>query len=610
MPDTVTAADIARLAGVGRAAVSNWRRRHPDFPRPVGGTATSPQFALREVEDWLRAQGKLRQVPPAERAWQQVRSRADDTGLGETLAEAGEMLLNQATDPAFAAVTELAAERGAVEAYEFLLGRFLEVQPRRIGPTPAAVAELMADLLDPGTTSVLDPACGAGTLLVRALARRSPQRLLGQEQDGALARLARIRLALRGPGAEIAAGDSLRADGFAGTTVDAVLCDPPFNERHWGYEELTTDVRWEYGLPPRMEPELAWVQHALAHLAPGGLAVVAMPPAAAGRRSGRRIRAQLLRRGALRAVVALPGSAQLWLLRRPGAEPGPSTVLMVEGGDAAQITAAWRDFQSDPELDRPGVGRAVPLIDLLDEDVDVTPGRHLPAGGTERTAERFLQTRARLAGTLERMAALLPAARPAERAQDVPVVPLSELVRAGALTVRQAPLRREPATAGTGVPLLTAQDVIEGREPSAHVPPDLLDDGERWIIAEEGDVVVTAAARSLAARVVERGGAVLGPYLVLVRADPDLLDPHYLAGILRSSANVRQSTAVSSGSRIGIRRALVPRLPVEEQRRLGALFRRMDELAAALRAGADLGGELARLLADGIAEGALGPDRD
>ncbi|WP_198679370.1 N-6 DNA methylase [Thermomonospora amylolytica] len=610
MPDTVTAADIARLAGVGRAAVSNWRRRHPDFPRPVGGTATSPQFALREVEDWLRAQGKLRQVPPAERAWQQVRSRADDTGLGETLAEAGEMLLNQATDPAFAAVTELAAERGAVEAYEFLLGRFLEVQPRRIGPTPAAVAELMADLLDPGTTSVLDPACGAGTLLVRAMARRSPQRLLGQEQDGALARLARIRLALRGPGAEIAAGDSLRADGFAGTTVDAVLCDPPFNERHWGYEELTTDVRWEYGLPPRMEPELAWVQHALAHLAPGGLAVVAMPPAAAGRRSGRRIRAQLLRRGALRAVVALPGSAQLWLLRRPGAEPGPATVLMVEGGDAAQITAAWRDFQADPELDRPGVGRAVPLIDLLDEDVDVTPGRHLPAGGTERTAERFLQTRARLAGTLERMAALLPAARPAERAQDVPVVPLSELVRAGALTVRQVPLRREPATAGTGVPLLTAQDVIEGREPSAHVPPDLLDDGERWIIAEEGDVVVTAAARSLAARVVERGGAVLGPHLVLVRADPDLLDPHYLAGILRSSANVRQSTAVSSGSRIGIRRALVPRLPVEEQRRLGALFRRMDELTAALRAGADLGGELARLLADGIAEGALGPDRD
>lgn len=59
----VTAADIARLAGVGRAAVSNWRRRHADFPKPVGGTETSPAFALGEVEEWLRHQGKLAEVP-------------------------------------------------------------------------------------------------------------------------------------------------------------------------------------------------------------------------------------------------------------------------------------------------------------------------------------------------------------------------------------------------------------------------------------------------------------------------------------------------------------------------------------------------------------------
>lgn len=59
----VTAAGIARLAGVGRAAVSNWRRRHADFPKPVGGTETSPSFALADVEEWLRGQGKLAEVP-------------------------------------------------------------------------------------------------------------------------------------------------------------------------------------------------------------------------------------------------------------------------------------------------------------------------------------------------------------------------------------------------------------------------------------------------------------------------------------------------------------------------------------------------------------------
>ena len=34
--EQMTAAAIARLAGVGRAAVSNWRRRYPEFPEARG----------------------------------------------------------------------------------------------------------------------------------------------------------------------------------------------------------------------------------------------------------------------------------------------------------------------------------------------------------------------------------------------------------------------------------------------------------------------------------------------------------------------------------------------------------------------------------------------
>jgi hypothetical protein len=46
----VSLAEIARIAGVGRAAVSNWRRRHDSFPTRIGGTDVSPQFSLAEVE--------------------------------------------------------------------------------------------------------------------------------------------------------------------------------------------------------------------------------------------------------------------------------------------------------------------------------------------------------------------------------------------------------------------------------------------------------------------------------------------------------------------------------------------------------------------------------
>ncbi|MGH8880136.1 MAG: hypothetical protein ACRD0P_22760, partial [Stackebrandtia sp.] len=63
----VTAAAIARRAGVGRAAVSNWRRRYADFPQPVGGSPSSPVFAWIQVEAWLVATGKAGQLVTAGR---------------------------------------------------------------------------------------------------------------------------------------------------------------------------------------------------------------------------------------------------------------------------------------------------------------------------------------------------------------------------------------------------------------------------------------------------------------------------------------------------------------------------------------------------------------
>src|ERR1700728_211294 len=63
--EEMTAAAIARLAGVGRAAVSNWRRRYPEFPKPMGGSPNSPTFDRVEVEAWLRTTGKADQLATA-----------------------------------------------------------------------------------------------------------------------------------------------------------------------------------------------------------------------------------------------------------------------------------------------------------------------------------------------------------------------------------------------------------------------------------------------------------------------------------------------------------------------------------------------------------------
>lgn len=62
----VTAAEISRIAGVTRATVSNWRRRHDDFPAPSGGTESSPLYDLVDVQAWLGARGHATTADPAE----------------------------------------------------------------------------------------------------------------------------------------------------------------------------------------------------------------------------------------------------------------------------------------------------------------------------------------------------------------------------------------------------------------------------------------------------------------------------------------------------------------------------------------------------------------
>ncbi|GAA3114303.1 N-6 DNA methylase [Planomonospora alba] len=608
---TVTAADIARMAGVGRAAVSNWRRRHEDFPEPVGGTATSPAFSLRAVEAWLLAQGKVEELPLRERAWQRIRATADDLRLGEVVAEVAELLRGRGAPrlvpPAVRELAErYAAEQGTGEAVRFLLDRYADVHSRRLTETPAEVAEFMARLAGPGVRTVLDPACGLGVLLA---AVAGAEHAYGQEHDPALARLARSRLALTGTDGEVRAGDSLREDAWPGVAVDAVVCHPPFNERNWGYGELAGDPRWEYGLPPKTESELAWVQHALAHLAPGGVAVLLMPAIAAARRSGRRIRSNLLRRGALQAVIGLPaGTAtgtglpvHVWVLRRPPAGARtPSRVLMAEVGPQSFGTVAelWHAFRRDPEagLDRPGESRTVPIIELIDEEIDVTPSRYL--GTAEQvSADGYLAFRGRLSDRLGRLAALVPEAVPGP-GRELPPVALAELERTGALVLHQAG-RFE--VGGTGEPVLTDRQVFDGG------PPQTRTDPAGRVRIEPGDVVVATRGGALATLVAEERGLLLGPRLTLLRPDPDRLDPFFLAGFLRALSSPSAGGTQSGPTRFDPRRAQVPRLAPDEQRRYGDAFRRIFAFEAELRQLAEEGGLAAAAVSRGLATGALAP---
>ncbi|WP_271216720.1 N-6 DNA methylase [Streptosporangium carneum] len=636
---TVNAADIARLADVGRAAVSNWRKRYEDFPQPVGGTATSPAFSLSEIEDWLRKQGKKFTVSPGDRVWQRLRSTVDDLRLGDAVGSVGALLLFIKGYPAewrklaerenllhllqealtravpdapgglemlddvelVRGLADFAEQVGPVEVFDFLFERYAETHSRRLLATPAEIARLVADLVEGRV--VFDPACGIGTLLVAARA----EVLLGQDVDEAAAKLTAVRLLLHDRHARVVAADSLRHDGFAADQADAVICNPPFGERTWGYEELAGDPRWEYGLPPRGEPELAWAQHCLAHVRPGGVVAIMMPSVAADRRSGRRIRGNLLRSGALRAVVSLPVGAapgtsmapDLWLLRKPAPDdPTPIHVLMVEAAeDLSLVRRAWGRFRQNPETEMAEPNcRTVRLIDLLDEEVNVSPGRYVTPT-TVVVGETFERARERLR---QLFPGELPELRAARTPRDLSMTTAGELARAGLVEIYQAPLKM---TLGEGdLPVITSGDVTRGGRPSGRTSRDA-----GAVFCQAGDVIAPILARESTSMVVDEEGQVLGPQLYLFRADPDRIDPYFLAGFLRMAGGARAARASSVSSRIDARRAPIPRLPLAEQKRYGEVFRRLMAFENTAREITELSAALVRAGFEGLVDGTLDP---
>lgn len=46
--------EVAKLARVGASAVSNWRKRLPDFPKPLQELSSGPIFSGAQVRDWLK----------------------------------------------------------------------------------------------------------------------------------------------------------------------------------------------------------------------------------------------------------------------------------------------------------------------------------------------------------------------------------------------------------------------------------------------------------------------------------------------------------------------------------------------------------------------------
>ncbi|MEU5146748.1 N-6 DNA methylase [Streptomyces yangpuensis] len=436
----VSGSEIARLAGVTRAAVSNWRRRYEDFPAPKGGGVNSPLFAFAEVQAWLDRQHKGQDVSDEVRLWQAVRAAyGEETVAG--VADIARRLAQAEPTPhlpvdAVRLSGELVRSGSAASVVEGLAARIADFVGRSGSDhvTSERIIRALRHLAGalPADATVLDPACGIGTLLLTVGPRHGLKRF-GQEREPHSARLAQLRADLGGQAdVTVAEGDSLCADQWPQVCADLVVCDPPVGVTEWGREALLLDSRWEFGTPPKAEGELAWLQHAYAHTAPGGRVLMVMPASVAYRKAGRRIRAELVRRGVLTQVVALPGGVaashalpvHVWQLTRPLKAGAEATAVRL-----VDLTANQPDGPLDPA---PHQVVEASLVDLLDDAVDLTPGRHIRAPHRDYRAE-YESLRAQLEDHLAQLAALLPvlAEGTGPGTLEASTVSVAELTRVG-----------------------------------------------------------------------------------------------------------------------------------------------------------------------------------
>jgi type I restriction enzyme M protein len=208
------------------------------------------------------------------------------------------------------------------ECYIYLISRFASDAGKKAGEfyTPAAVSRLLAKLAGakPGDT-ICDPACGSGSLLIRAAEEVGSDNfaLFGQEVNGATWALARMNMFLHAKdSARIEWCDTLNSpaliEGDRLMKFDVVVANPPFSLDKWGAEHAADDQyhRFWRGVPPKSKGDYGFITHMteIAKRQSGRVAVIV--PHGVLFRSGAEgaIRQALIKENLLDAVVGLPAN--------------------------------------------------------------------------------------------------------------------------------------------------------------------------------------------------------------------------------------------------------------------------------------------------------------
>ena len=223
------------------------------------------------------------------------------------------------------------------DAYEYLIGQFAAGSGKKAGEfyTPQQISSILSGIVtldsqEPKTgkkaklDSVLDFACGSGSLLLNVRKRMGPHgigRIFGQEKNITTYNLARMNMLLHGvkdSEFEIFHGDTLTNDWemlretnpAKKPYFDAVVANPPFSYRWEPTEAIGEDVRFKnHGVAPKSAADFAFLLHGFHYLKDEGVMAIILPHGVLFRGGAEeRIRTKLLTDGHIDTVIGLPAN--------------------------------------------------------------------------------------------------------------------------------------------------------------------------------------------------------------------------------------------------------------------------------------------------------------
>ena len=214
------------------------------------------------------------------------------------------------------------------DAYEYLMRHFATESGKSKGQfyTPAEVSRIMAmiigirDANSSANTTVYDPTCGSGSLLLRiGTAANTKVTLYGQEKDSATSALARMNMILHDyPTAEIKQGNTLAKPLFEENNTlkqfDYVVANPPFSDKRWSNGlSLPEDGKYNrfdgFGIPPSKNGDYAYLLHIIKSLKRNGKGAIILPHGVLFRGNAEaEIRKNLIKRGYIKGIIGLPAN--------------------------------------------------------------------------------------------------------------------------------------------------------------------------------------------------------------------------------------------------------------------------------------------------------------